>query len=137
MQSKRQLHILGLTEEQVASIGTEPYESLSRFEVRSQVTGRVIERAVAVGETAADPLRLPHMDEFLQPKTAGSMVRKGPFARFWWAAAIGSTGDWITIFSALRLEDGAFTWEDWSSGVGVDADETAAPVFGGHGDEPR
>jgi UDP-2,3-diacylglucosamine hydrolase len=46
-------------------------------------------------------------------------------------------GDWMSIFCALRLEDGSFTWEDWSSGAGVDVDEMAAPVYGGHGDEPR
>lgn len=47
-------------------------------------------------------------------------------------------GDWMTIFSALRLEDGVFTWEDWSSGEGVDADpaDTAEMWVGGHGDEP-
>jgi UDP-2,3-diacylglucosamine hydrolase len=47
-------------------------------------------------------------------------------------------GDWMTIFSALRLEDGTFTWEDWSSGDGVDVPEARAEetVVGGHGDEP-
>jgi UDP-2,3-diacylglucosamine pyrophosphatase LpxH len=43
-------------------------------------------------------------------------------------------GDWITLFSALRLEDGRFQWEDWSRGHGVDVEETAGPVLGGHGD---
>ena len=33
------------------------------------------------------------------------MVRRGPFARFWWAAAIGSTGDWITIFATIGVAD--------------------------------
>lgn len=46
-------------------------------------------------------------------------------------------GDWMTIFSALRLEDGAFSWEDWSSGHGVDVALDAPAIFGGHGDEPR
>jgi UDP-2,3-diacylglucosamine hydrolase len=46
-------------------------------------------------------------------------------------------GDWMSIFSALRLEDGRFVWEDWSSGTGVDVDEDAPPVYGGHGDEPQ
>ncbi|MCP3973623.1 MAG: MFS transporter [bacterium] len=45
------------------------------------------------------------MDESLQPRTAASMVRRGPFARFWWAAAIGSTGDWITIFATIGVAD--------------------------------
>ncbi|MBZ0267977.1 UDP-2,3-diacylglucosamine diphosphatase [bacterium] len=46
-------------------------------------------------------------------------------------------GDWMTIFSALRLEDGAFAWEDWSSGRGVDVALDAPAIYGGHGDEPR
>jgi dTMP kinase len=33
------------------------------------------------------------------------MVSKGPFARFWWAASIGSTGDWITIFATIAVAD--------------------------------
>ncbi len=51
-------------------------------------------------------------------------------------------GDWMTIFSALRLEGGEFVWEDWS-GVGdaagegrsVDVSVPAPTVAGGHGDE--
>lgn len=46
-------------------------------------------------------------------------------------------GDWMSIFSALRLEGGRFVWEDWSSGEGVDVDVAAAPVYGGHGDGSR
>ncbi len=49
--AKRRLHILGLTEEQIGTIGTGPDELLSRFELRSPVSGRVIERAVSVGES--------------------------------------------------------------------------------------
>ena len=47
-------------------------------------------------------------------------------------------GDWMSIYSALRLEDGVFTWEDWSSGAGVDVAEEDAGTLrvGGHGDEP-
>jgi dTMP kinase len=40
-----------------------------------------------------------------QPLTAGAMTRRGPFARFFWAAAISSTGDWITVFAMLALAD--------------------------------
>jgi len=32
-------------------------------------------------------------------------VRRGPFARLWWASAISSLGDWITFFAALSLAD--------------------------------
>lgn len=45
------------------------------------------------------------MDNSLQPRSAASMIRRGPFARFWWAAAIGSTGDWITIFATIGVAD--------------------------------
>jgi dTMP kinase len=45
------------------------------------------------------------MNDFVQPLTAGSMIRRGPFARFWWAAAVGSTGDWITIFATIGVAD--------------------------------
>ncbi len=41
-------------------------------------------------------------------------------------------GEWMTIFSALRLEEGNFVWEDWSEGVlraVVDPDRTK---IGGH-----
>lgn len=46
----RRLHILGLTEEQIGNIGAEQDELLSRFELRSPVAGRVVQRMVAVGE---------------------------------------------------------------------------------------
>jgi dTMP kinase len=31
------------------------------------------------------------------------MMTSGPFARFFWAAVIGSTGDWVTVFALLTL----------------------------------
>ena len=34
-----------------------------------------------------------------------ALVSKDAFARFWWAAAIGSTGDWITIFATIAVAD--------------------------------
>ncbi len=37
--------------------------------------------------------------------SAGPGVRRGPFARFFWAALIGSTGDWITIFATLAIAE--------------------------------
>ncbi|UCC30994.1 MAG: efflux RND transporter periplasmic adaptor subunit [Phycisphaerales bacterium] len=48
--AERRLRILGLGEEQVGAIGTEPDELLSRFELRSPVPGYVVERSVAAGE---------------------------------------------------------------------------------------
>lgn len=37
------------------------------------------------------------------PRSAFSLITKGPFARLWWAGLIGSTGDWITIFATITL----------------------------------
>ncbi|MAF27355.1 MAG: UDP-2,3-diacylglucosamine diphosphatase [Gemmatimonadota bacterium] len=43
-------------------------------------------------------------------------------------------GDWMSLFSALRLEDGEFTWEDWRSGAPrADADPWSTRT-GGHTD---
>jgi dTMP kinase len=40
-----------------------------------------------------------------EQSSAFSLIRRGPFARFWWAAVIGSIGDWITIFATLAVAD--------------------------------
>lgn len=40
-----------------------------------------------------------------EPKSAIALISRGPFARFWWAAGIGSTGDWITIFATIAVAD--------------------------------
>jgi dTMP kinase len=39
------------------------------------------------------------------PRSAASLITSGPFARFWWAAAIGSTGDWVTLFATIAVAD--------------------------------
>ena len=44
-------------------------------------------------------------------------------------------GDWMTIFSALRLEGGTFHWEDWSQGVGHPVKDPERTVTGGHREE--
>jgi len=38
-----------------------------------------------------------------QPLPALTLIRRGPFARLWWASVIGSTGDWITVFATITL----------------------------------
>ena len=48
--AERQLHILGLSDEQVQAIGTGPDTQLSRYELRSPVAGRIVELSVAAGE---------------------------------------------------------------------------------------
>ncbi len=37
------------------------------------------------------------------PRSAMSMIRSGPFARFWWASVVSSSGDWITMFATISL----------------------------------
>jgi dTMP kinase len=37
--------------------------------------------------------------------SALTLIRRGSFARFWWAGFIGSIGDWITIFATLAVAD--------------------------------
>ncbi|MBT8214395.1 MAG: MFS transporter [Acidimicrobiia bacterium] len=38
------------------------------------------------------------------PETSAfGLIRSGSFARLWWAGAIGSAGDWITIFATLAV----------------------------------
>ena len=37
------------------------------------------------------------------PRTTRSLITSGQFARFFWAAVIGSTGDWITVFAMITL----------------------------------
>jgi dTMP kinase len=37
------------------------------------------------------------------PRSTMSMIRSGPFARFWWASVVSSSGDWITMFATITL----------------------------------
>ena len=37
------------------------------------------------------------------PRSTRSLMTTGPFARFFWAAVIGSTGDWVTVLALLTL----------------------------------
>jgi hypothetical protein len=38
-------------------------------------------------------------------RTTRSMMSSGPFARFFWAAVVGSTGDWVTVFAMIAMAD--------------------------------
>jgi len=46
----RKLHILGLNESQLARLGHESGSALSRYELHSPATGRIVERRAVVGE---------------------------------------------------------------------------------------
>lgn len=41
-------------------------------------------------------------------------------------------GDWMRLFSALRLENGEFLWEDWTSGKPVELGSGEGTAVGGH-----
>lgn len=51
--AERRLHILGLNNDQVGAIGSESHEGLSRYVLRSPVSGRVIAREVSAGESVS------------------------------------------------------------------------------------
>ncbi len=38
-----------------------------------------------------------------QALPAHALVRRGAFARLWWASVVGSTGDWMTVFATIAL----------------------------------
>jgi dTMP kinase len=39
------------------------------------------------------------------PRSAVSLITRGPFARLWWTSLVSSTGDWIVIFATIALGD--------------------------------
>ncbi|MFQ5554799.1 MAG: MFS transporter [Acidimicrobiia bacterium] len=43
------------------------------------------------------------MTSAAEPRSAFSLITKGPFSRLWWASGVSSTGDWITIFATIGL----------------------------------
>ena len=43
------------------------------------------------------------MQEGPQPRTVRELVRRGQFAKLFWAGAVSSLGDWISLFAAIAL----------------------------------
>jgi dTMP kinase len=43
------------------------------------------------------------MQEGPQPRTVRNLIRRGQFARLFWAGAVSSLGDWISLFAAIAL----------------------------------
>lgn len=37
------------------------------------------------------------------PESGAQLIRKGPFARLWWASTVSSLGDWVTLFATFSL----------------------------------
>jgi len=87
-----------------------------RFEVRPELAA-FVDAALARGH---DAFLMGHLHaRHAEPRPGGMLY---------------ILGDWMTLFSALRLEDGEFAWEDWSTGEGRDVPEPAPTLAGGHGD---
>lgn len=43
------------------------------------------------------------MDGAIEHLRGRELIRRGPFARLWWATAISSLGDWVTLFATFAL----------------------------------
>lgn len=52
--AERRLHILGLSDEQIAALTTGSHDALSHYELRSPAAGRIVERHVTPGESVED-----------------------------------------------------------------------------------
>jgi dTMP kinase len=46
------------------------------------------------------------VDESIARIRGSELIRKGPFARLWWASTISSLGDWVTLFATFSLAAG-------------------------------
>ncbi|MFN8177549.1 MAG: UDP-2,3-diacylglucosamine diphosphatase [bacterium] len=97
---------------------------------REHLTARTFRILPALAQNIDATLALGH-DAFLMGHLHARYTERRPGGG--WLFILG---DWMTLFSALRLEHGAFVWEDWSGGSGVDVANPAATLRGGHGDEP-
>jgi UDP-2,3-diacylglucosamine hydrolase len=100
---------------------------LSRFS-RTHLTSNEFHVSAPLG--AAVDAELANHDAFLMGHLHARYRERRP------GGELFILGDWMTIFSALRLEDGGFTWEDWSTRERRDVPIDAPTAFGGHGDEP-
>lgn len=43
------------------------------------------------------------VDESIARIRGSELIRRGPFARLWWASTISSLGDWVTLFATFSL----------------------------------
>lgn len=102
---------------------------LSKFS-REHLTSRGFRIAPPLAEYVDATLARGH-DAFLMGHLHARHVERRPGG-----GRLFILGDWMTLFSALRLEGGEFVWEDWSSGHGVDVKNSESTLRGGHGDEP-
>jgi len=46
------------------------------------------------------------VDESIARIRGSELIRRGPFARLWWASTISSLGDWVTLFATFSLAAG-------------------------------
>ena len=50
---------------------------------------------------AVDTLHL--VDPKIERISGSELIRRGPFARLWWASSVSSLGDWVTLFATFSL----------------------------------
>lgn len=43
------------------------------------------------------------MEEGREPRSVAQLIRRGQFARLFWAGAVSSLGDWVSLFAAIAL----------------------------------
>ncbi len=110
--AKRRLHILGLSNEQIAAIGTEPDEALARFELHSPVSGRVVERTVSIGESvAADDVLFVVADTSTMWLIANvyerdlRQLRTGQLIQFTVGGMAGASFDGIVSWISSQVDD--------------------------------
>ncbi len=101
----------------------------SRFS-RTHLTKGRFRVAPALGRKVDEVLAAGHDDFLMGHLHARHQEERPPGGTLW------VLGDWMSIYSALRLEDGEFVWEDWRSGGRIDVPTPAPTTTGGHEDAP-
>ena len=61
------------------------------------VSSATVRRFVAPIDTLVD------VDSVIERISGGDLIRRGPFARLWWATSVSSLGDWVTLFATFSL----------------------------------
>lgn len=90
--------------------------TMREFEIRKELV-RAVDETLARGH-----------DAFLMGHLHGMYAETRPGG-----GKLFILGDWMSLFSALRLEDGVFHWEDWSTGSAREIPEPVVPVRGTYG----
>ncbi len=103
---------------------------LSRFS-RDHLTDREFRIAPSLARTVDDVLERGH-DAFVMGHLHARHRETRPSG-----GVLFILGEWMTIFSALRLEGGTFVWEDWSDGTPREVHDPDRTLIGGRFDSTR